>query len=247
LGRLDPALFAGGTMPLDEAAAQKSFAPLGADAAIGVAEIVDETMASAARVHAVENGEDTAGRTMIAFGGAAPLHAARLAQKLGITRVVVPLGAGVASALGFLVAPPATDLVRSHVGRLERLDWAVGDGADLVIVELGANDMLRGVDPQITRKALAEIIMRLQAKKIPVLLAGMVAAPGMGRDYETKFNAIYGDLAREFGVALYPFFLDGVAGNRSLLLQDGLHPTPEGVETIVRGILPSVEALLPKP
>ena len=97
LGRLDPALFAGGTMPLDEAAAQKSFAPLGADAAIGVAEIVDETMASAARVHAVENGEDTAGRTMIAFGGAAPLHAARLAQKLGITRVVVPLGAAKAS------------------------------------------------------------------------------------------------------------------------------------------------------
>jgi len=132
-------------------------------------------------------------------------------------------------------------------GGLERLDWAVGDGADLVIVELGANDMLRGVDPQITRKALAEIIKRLQAKKVPVLLAGMVAAPGMGRDYETKFNAIYGDLAREFGVALYPFFLEGVAGNRSLLLQDGLHPTPEGVETIVRGILPSVEALLPKP
>ena len=131
-------------------------------------------------------------------------------------------------------------------GGLERLDWAVGDGADLVIVELGANDMLRGVDPRITRKALAEIITRLQAKKIPVLLAGMIAAPGMGRDYETKFNAIYGDLAREFGVPLYPFFLEGVAGNRSLLLPDGLHPTPEGVETIVRGILPSVEALLPK-
>ena len=132
-------------------------------------------------------------------------------------------------------------------GGLERLDWAVGDGADLAIVELGANDMLRGVDPAITRKALAEIITRLQAKKIPVLLAGMVAAPGMGRDYETTFNAIYGDLAREFGVPLYPFFLEGVAGKPGLLLQDGLHPTPEGVETIVRGILPSVEALLPKP
>ena len=132
-------------------------------------------------------------------------------------------------------------------GGLERLDWAVGDGADLVIVELGANDMLRGVDPQITRKALAEIITRLRAKKIPVLLAGMVAAPGMGRDYEMRFNAIYGDLAREFGVALYPFFLEGVAGKPGLLLQDGLHPTSEGVETIVRGIMPSVEALLPKP
>ena len=131
-------------------------------------------------------------------------------------------------------------------GGLERLDWAVGDGADLVIVELGANDMLRGVNPSITRKALAEIIIRLKAKKIPVLLAGMVAAPGMGRDYETTFNAIYGDLAREFGVPLYPFFLEGVAGKPGLLLPDGLHPTPEGVETIVRGILPSVEALLPK-
>jgi acyl-CoA thioesterase-1 len=131
-------------------------------------------------------------------------------------------------------------------GGLERLDWAVGDGADLVIVELGANDMLRGVDPSITRKALAGIIMRLKAKQIPVLLAGMVAAPGMGRDYETKFNAIYGDLAREFGVALYPFFLEGVAGDPGLLLPDGLHPNPQGVETIVRGILPGVEALLPK-
>jgi len=131
-------------------------------------------------------------------------------------------------------------------GGLERLDWAVGDGADLVIVELGANDMLRGVNPSITRKALAEIIIRLKAKKIPVLLAGMVAAPGMGRDYETTFNAIYGDLAREFGVPLYPFFLEGVAGKPGLLFPDGLHPTPEGVETIVRGILPSVEALLPK-
>ncbi len=131
-------------------------------------------------------------------------------------------------------------------GGLERLDWAVGDGADLVIVELGANDMLRGVDPAITRKALATILTRLKEKKIPVLLAGMVAAPGMGRDYEMKFNAIYEDLQREFNVALYPFFLDGVAGNAALLLSDGMHPNPQGVEAIVRGILPSVEALLPK-
>ncbi len=130
-------------------------------------------------------------------------------------------------------------------GGLERLDWAVGDGADLVIIELGANDMLRGVDPAITRKSLATILTRLQEKKIPVLLVGMVAAPGMGRDYEAKFNAIYGELAREFGVALYPFFLDGVAGHPELLLSDGLHPNPQGVETIVRAIAPSVEALLP--
>ena len=130
-------------------------------------------------------------------------------------------------------------------GGLERLDWAVGDGADLVIVELGANDMLRGVDPAITRKALAAILTRLKAKKIPVLLAGMIAAPGMGRDYETAFNAVFPDLAREFGAPLYPFFLEGVAGHPGLQLQDGMHPNPQGIETIVRGILPSVEALLP--
>ena len=130
-------------------------------------------------------------------------------------------------------------------GGLERLDWAVGDGADLVIVELGANDMLRGVDPAITKKALATILTRLRDKKIPALLTGMVAAPGMGRDYEVKFNAIYGELAREFGVALYPFFLEGVAGNPGLLLSDGLHPNAQGVEAIVRNILPSVETLLP--
>ena len=130
-------------------------------------------------------------------------------------------------------------------GGLERLDWAIGDGADLVIVELGANDMLRGVDPAITRKALATILARLQSRKIPVLLAGMVAAPGMGRDYEAAFNAIYPDLSREFSVPLYPFFLEGVAGHPALQLPDGMHPAPQGVETIVRGILPSVEALLP--
>ena len=131
-------------------------------------------------------------------------------------------------------------------GGLERLDWAVGDGADLVIVELGANDMLRGVDPAITKKALANILTRLQAKKIPVLLAGMTAAPGMGRDYEAKFNAIFEELAREFNVPLYPFFLQGVAGDAGLLLTDGMHPNAQGVEAIVRSILPSVEALLRK-
>ena len=132
-------------------------------------------------------------------------------------------------------------------GGLERLDWAVGDGADLVIVELGANDMLRGTDPAITKAALAKIITGLQARKAKVLLAGMVAAPGMGRDYETRFNAIYPQLAQEFSVPLYPFFLEGVAGDRTLLLSDGMHPNPQGVETIVRNILPAVEALLDHP
>jgi len=132
-------------------------------------------------------------------------------------------------------------------GGLERLEWAVGEGADLVIVELGANDMLRGTDPAITKAALAKIITSLKARKAKVLLAGMVAAPGMGRDYETRFNAIYPQLAQEFSVPLYPFFLEGVAGDRSLLLSDGLHPNPQGVEIMVRNILPAVEALLDQP
>jgi len=129
-------------------------------------------------------------------------------------------------------------------GGLERLDWAVGECADLVIVELGANDMLRGTDPVITKAALGKIIAGLQARKAKVLLAGMVAAPGMGRDYETRFNAIYPQLAQEFSVPLYPFFLEGVAGDRSLLLSDGMHPNRQGVDVIVRNILPAVEALL---
>ncbi len=129
LGRLDPARFAGGAIPLypDKAAvALKSLAdPLKTDAAgaaVGVAEIVDETMASAARVHAVENGKDTAERTLIAFGGAAPLHAARLARKLGMKRVVVPVGAGVGSAFGFLRAPIAYEVVRTRHLRLDQFD-----------------------------------------------------------------------------------------------------------------------------
>lgn len=133
MGRLDPARFAGGSIPLDVARAENALAthiaaPLGitpAQAAAGVAEIVDETMANAARVHAVENGKDTAARSMIAFGGAAPLHAARLARKLGIDRVVVPVGAGVGSAHGFLRAPIAYEVVRSRHLRLDAFDPAM--------------------------------------------------------------------------------------------------------------------------
>jgi N-methylhydantoinase A len=125
LGRLDPDLFAGGTMKLDTSASRSAFGAMLGEAPVGVYEIVDETMASAARVHAVENGEDTAGRTMIAFGGAAPLHAARLAQKLGIAKVLVPRGAGVGSAHGFLQAPIGFEVVRTRYTRLDTLDVAV--------------------------------------------------------------------------------------------------------------------------
>jgi acyl-CoA thioesterase-1 len=129
-------------------------------------------------------------------------------------------------------------------GGRDRLDWSVPDGTDAVIVELGANDALRGLDPKVTREALSDILTRLKARKIAVLLCGMLAPPNYGSDYADKFNAIYPDLAKSFGVPLYPFFLDGVAADAKLNQADGMHPTPAGVDVIVKNILPSVEALL---
>jgi len=127
---------------------------------------------------------------------------------------------------------------------LARYDWSVPDGTDALIVELGANDMLRGLDPAGARAALATILLRAAAAHIPTLLAGMRAAPNLGAEYGARFDAIYPDLARQFGVALYPFFLDGVAADPKLNQKDGLHPTREGVERIVAAMLPAVEALL---
>ncbi|MET0527457.1 MAG: arylesterase [Microvirga sp.] len=127
---------------------------------------------------------------------------------------------------------------------LDRLDWSVPDGTDGVIVELGANDMLRGLDPAVTRQAIETIVERLKARNIPVMLAGMYASRNLGPDYIAKFDTIYSDSAKKHDLVLYPFFLDGVAGERSLNLPDGLHPTAKGVETIVERILPSVETFL---
>jgi acyl-CoA thioesterase-1 len=129
-------------------------------------------------------------------------------------------------------------------GGLERLDWSVPDGTDGVIVELGANDMLRGLDPAVTRRAVEEIVARLKARNIPVMLAGMYASRNLGPDYAQKFEGLYREIADRHGLVLYPFFLDGVAGDRSLNLPDGLHPTQKGVEIIVERILPSVETFL---
>jgi acyl-CoA thioesterase-1 len=127
-----------------------------------------------------------------------------------------------------------------------RVDWAVPDGAALVIVELGANDALRGIDPAVTRKALSDLLARLGARNLRALLVGMRAPPNMGEDYVRSFDAIYPDLAREHAVPLYPFFLDGVAGAANLNQPDGVHPTAAGVEEIVRRILPVVIAALGK-
>jgi acyl-CoA thioesterase-1 len=132
----------------------------------------------------------------------------------------------------------------TSTGGLERLDWSVPDGTDGVIVELGANDMLRGVDPAVTQKALEAIVTRLKDRGIPVMLAGMLAQRNLGPAYTGRFDAIYPDLAKKYGLVLYPFFLDGVAGDRVLNLPDGLHPTAKGIERIVERILPSVETFL---
>jgi acyl-CoA thioesterase I len=129
-------------------------------------------------------------------------------------------------------------------GGRDRLDWSVPDGTDGVIIELGANDALRGIDPDLTRAALTEIVQRLKARKIAVMLCGMLAPPNYGADYAARFNSIYPDLAKTFGVPLYPFFLDGVAADAKLNQADGIHPTAAGVDIIVRNILPTVEAFL---
>lgn len=129
-------------------------------------------------------------------------------------------------------------------GGRDRLDWSVPEGTEAVILELGANDALRGIDPGVTRSALTDILTRLKARNIAVLLCGMVAPPNYGSDYAARFNAIYPDLAKSFGVPLYPFFLEGVAADAKLNQPDGIHPTAEGVDVIVKNILPTVEAFL---
>ena len=127
---------------------------------------------------------------------------------------------------------------------LARLDWSVPEGTDAVIVEFGANDALRGLDPTLTRKALQAIVERLKRRGIAVLLCGMLAPRNLGEDYGRSFAAIYPSLATQAGAPLYPFFLDGVATDPALNQPDGLHPVAAGVDAIVARILPKVEELI---
>jgi acyl-CoA thioesterase-1 len=127
---------------------------------------------------------------------------------------------------------------------LARLDWSVPQGTDAVIVELGANDMLRGIDPKVTRNALDNILARLAQRHIAVMLCGMRAAPNLGAEYDKAFDAIYPDLSANHGVLLYSFFLEGVAANPALIQSDGLHPNAAGVDVIVGRILPKIEELI---
>jgi acyl-CoA thioesterase-1 len=129
-------------------------------------------------------------------------------------------------------------------GGLARLDWSVPDGTAAVIVELGANDMLRGIDPKVTQRALEEIARRLTERRIVVLIAGMRAIPNLGIDFANGFETIYPEIASKYDALLYPFFLEGVAGDAKLNQRDGLHPTAAGIDVIVDGILPKAEELI---
>lgn len=127
---------------------------------------------------------------------------------------------------------------------LARLDWSMPDNADAVILELGANDALRGNPVATAKQSLEAIMEKLKERKLPVLIAGMEAPRNWGADYQLAFHYIYPDLAAKYDALLYPFFLEGVALDRGLTLPDGLHPTQQGVARIVEGILPHVEQLI---
>ncbi|HET7593882.1 MAG TPA: arylesterase [Stellaceae bacterium] len=132
----------------------------------------------------------------------------------------------------------------TSAGGLARLDWALADHPDLVLVELGANDALRGIDPRLTYANLDKILTRIQAAGAKVLLLGMRAPPNWGRPYQAQFDAIFPDLAAKHHVSLYPFFLDGVALDPALNQSDGLHPTARGADIIAERVAPLVQRLL---
>jgi acyl-CoA thioesterase-1 len=129
---------------------------------------------------------------------------------------------------------------------LARLAWAIGDDADAVILEFGANDALRGIDPKVTRENMQKILSKLADRRIPVLLTGMRSPTNWGETYSDDFDAIFPDLAREHSLIFYPFFLEGVVLDAKLNQDDGMHPNAKGVAAIVHAILPSVEKLITK-
>jgi acyl-CoA thioesterase I len=191
----------------------------------------------------------------------APLH--RIAASPG-TPVIVALGDSLTAGLGlpqdqaFPAQLEAALKARGTEARvinagvsgdtasagLARLDWALPDDASTVIIELGGNDALQGIPPEGTKAALEKIIERIQARGLPILLAGMEAPPNMGKDYAEAFRALYADLAQRYNVIFYPFFLEGAALNDDLMQADGIHPNAKGVAVIVERMLPKVEELV---
>ena len=132
----------------------------------------------------------------------------------------------------------------TSAGGLARLDWSLGDHPDAVILELGSNDMLRGIAPGETEKNLRAVLDKLKAAHVKVLLTGMHAQRNLGADYVKQFDAIYPRLAKDYDVLFYPFFLDGVALNPKLNQADGMHPNPAGVKVVVARMLPYVKKLV---
>lgn len=129
---------------------------------------------------------------------------------------------------------------------LRRLDWALSDHVDGVLLELGANNMLRGMDVAQTERSLAQIIEKLQSRHIPVVLYGMRADPALGEEYGRRFDALYPRLAQKYHLPLYPFFLDGIALEPALKLKDGMHPNEKGIDLLVERTLPFVHDFLRK-
>jgi acyl-CoA thioesterase-1 len=196
----------------------------------------------------------------VMIGAATPLQTARAQTPIHIVALGdsltagfgLPIKYGFVSRLQTALADKGVPVEIANAGvsgdtasdGLARLDWSVPQGTDAVILELGANDMLRGTNPQVTRAALDTIVQRLSGRHIAILLCGMRAAPNLGADYVQSFERIYPDLAAKYGALLYPFFLDGVADDHSLNQGDGLHPNRAGVDIIVQRILPKVQELI---
>lgn len=224
-GRISPAHFAGGAIALDEAAAMAALsreigAPTGFDAAsaaFGVGEIVDETMASAARAHAIEQGKDIRTRTMIAFGGAAPLHAARLAEKLGIARVIIPEGAGVGSAIGFLLAPASYEIVRSLPMRLDALDDARVAGL-FEALRREASGVVRAAEPKAALHETRAAFMRYvgQGHEIVVALDSAVAASTLKTDFENAYRSLYGRIIPGMAIEVLSWSLKIAAPSKGI-------------------------------
>ena len=249
LGRLDSGYFLGGEMALDPDRVRRAFAEGVAEAlrlspveaALGVQRIVDETMAAATRMHLAEKGRDPRGYTLIAFGGAGPVHAWNLARLLKIRRVLVPLGAGVASALGFLVAPPATDMVRSHVGRLERLDWEVVNG---LIAEMAAEGRAllaeAGADPaSITLAPTADMRHVGQgfeiAVPLPATALGEADLPAIRRAFFDSYRTRFGRVVEDQPIEALSWRLACAAPGQDIRIRapagtagSGDHPVPRG-------------------
>ena len=236
LGRLDPTRFAGGAIPLHrekaEAALQSIARPLRTDAlgaAAGVAEIVDETMASAARVHAVENGKDTADRALIAFGGAAPLHAARLARKLGMKQVIVPVGAGVGSAFGFLRAPIAYEVVRTRHLRLDMFDAKMlNELFAAMCAEAGAVVRPAAPGEKLVEQRQAFMRYRGQGHEIAVPLPNKPFAADAAGELRRRFEATYETV---FGRAIPKLEVEALTWTLSLATDRPLPPAAKPIAT----------------